>query len=158
MPVRRFLLIVAVALAGCGGSEGETPPAGPADGSLAYATELDAICADWDDAEAPMRPEDTDLIRTEEFGDPQFLEAFAEVGAEHLERVRALTPPAGDRANVEAMTAAMDRMLAALRDRGSGLRRGEPVDDTEDEYVTGYTDLAAAAGPLGVTRCQGVIY
>ena len=54
------------------------------------------------------------------------------------------------------MTDALGRMVAALDSRLEILRAGKGKNDAV-EYERGYFDLVAAAGPLGLSECQGVL-
>ena len=55
------------------------------------------------------------------------------------------------------MTDALGRMVAALDSRLEVLRAGRGKNDAVIEYERGYSDLVAAAGPLGLSECQGVL-
>jgi hypothetical protein len=60
---------------------------------------------------------------------------------------------------VKALTDGLGRMVAALDARLETLRAGTNAgaDKVVVEYERGYADLVAAAGPLGLSECQGVL-
>jgi hypothetical protein len=94
---------------------------------------------------------------SDEYDDAEFLEAFNDAGRVALADLRKLEPPAEDQARMKAMTDGLGRMVAALDARLEILRAGESENDAVIEYERGYLDLVAAAGPLGLSECQGVL-
>lgn len=93
----------------------------------------------------------------EQFDDAEFLAAFNDAGRVALGDLRKLDAPAEDRARMKVMTDALGRMVAALDSRLEILRAGKGQNDAVTEYEHGYSDLVAAAGPLGLSECQGVL-
>jgi hypothetical protein len=161
---------VAVAIAGCGGDDAGTdnssaarPTSSAASGESAakqaYIAKADAICRDANEKESALGAVGVDFVHHEQFDDPDFLADFTPIGAEALRELKALTPPAGDEEQAEAVLAAIDRMIQTLQERTADLRAGKDKRraDQVREYLNGYSDLAVAAGPLGLSECQGLV-
>lgn len=155
------LVALALAVAGCGGGEGGgTAAAQPSRAEAGYVAQADAICKRANEEEAALVVEDdASWILDEQFDDPEFLETFTAVGARAVERLRDLEPPAEDREQAAAMMAALDRMTEALQDRAREVSRGRGrrAAELRNQYVSGYSDLVVAAGPLGLSECQGLL-
>ncbi len=153
-------LIVAAAIAGaalsaCG--DDDEPTAKAPEVHAAFVAKADAICKTANDKEAALGAEGAGWMHTEQYDDVEFLEAFNDAGRVALADLRKLDTPAEDRARMASMTDALGRMVAALDSRLEVLRAGERENDAVIEYERGYGDLVAAAGPLGLSECQGVL-
>jgi hypothetical protein len=158
---RRTGLVVAALIAGtaisaCGGDDA-TPGAKAPDAHAAFVAKADAICKTANDKEAALGAEGAGWMFGGQYDDVEFLEAFNEAGRVALADLRKLDPPAEDRARMAAMTDALGRMVAALDARLEVLRAGKRENDSVIEYERGYADLVTAAGPLGLSECQGVL-
>jgi hypothetical protein len=149
-------LIAAATVAACGGDDA-APAAKTADTHAAFVAEADAICKTANDMEAALGAEGSGWLFGEQFDDAEFLGAFNDAGRVALGDLKKLDPPAEDQARVKAMTDALGRMVAALDSRLEILRAGKGKNDAVREYERGYFDLVAAAGPLGLSECQGVL-
>ena len=157
-------LLVAVALAGCGGDDGAGTTSGTKAGESApakpgYVAQADAICREANEAEAALGADGIGWIYTEQFDDAEFLADFKAIGESALRDLRKLTPPPGDEALATAALDSIDRMVAALDERVANLRAGKDTRSAAQirEYDLGYKDLAVAAGPLGLSECQGLL-
>ena len=82
---------------------------------------------------------------------------MSESGRIALGDLKKLDPPPEDSARMVAMTDALGRMVAALDARLETLRAGRSEGASVSEYERGYADLVAAAEPLGLSECQGVL-
>jgi hypothetical protein len=149
-------VIAGVAITACGGDEG-TPPAKPADAHAAFVAAADAICKTANDKEAALGAQGAGWMFGEQYDDVEFLAAFNEAGRVALGDLRKLDPPLEDRARMAALTDALARMVAALDSRLEVLQAGRREKEAVVEYERGYGDLVAAAGPLGLSECQGVL-
>jgi hypothetical protein len=149
-------VVVGATLTGCGG-DGEAPAAKAPDAHAAFVAEADAICKTANEKEAALGAEGPGWMYSEQYDDAEFLEAFNDGGRVALGDLRKLDPPAEDRARMRAMTDALGRMVAALDARLEVLRAGNNENDAVREYERGYSDLVTAAGPLGLSECQGVL-
>jgi hypothetical protein len=147
--------IAAAALSACGDDDASGAKA--PDVHAAFVAKADAICKTANDKETALGAEGAGWMHTEQYEDVEFLEAFNDAGRVALADLRKLDPPAEDRARMTAMTDALGRMVAALDARLEVLRAGERENDAVIEYERGYGDLVAAAGPLGLSECQGVL-
>jgi hypothetical protein len=157
--VTRFIVaavLAAATLSACGGDD-TAPAAKTPDPHAAFVAEADAICKTANDKEAALGAEGPGWMFTEQFDDAEFLAAFNNAGRVALADLRKLDPPAEDRARMRVMTDALGRMVAALDSRLEILRAGKGQNDAIVEYERGYSDLVAAAGPLGLSECQGVL-
>ena len=149
-------VIAGAAITACGDDD-RPPAAAAADAHAAFVEEADAICKTANDQEAALGAEGPGWMFTDQYDDVEFLEAFNEAGRVALGELKKLDPPAEDRARVIAMTDGLGRMVAALDSRLEALRAGERELEALEEYEHGYGDLVAAAGPLGLSECQGVL-
>ena len=149
-------VLAAAALAACGG-DGEAPAASAADAHAAFVADADAICKTANDKEAALGAEGPGFMFGEQFDDVEFLEAFTDAGRVALGDLKKLHPPAEDGARMTSLTDGLGRMVAALDSRLAILRAGKGTNDAIREYERGYQDLVAAAGPLGLSECQGVL-
>ena len=160
MSPRAGLLVTAVfagiTLTACG-SDDEAPAAKGAGAHAAFVADADAICKTANDKEAALGAEGAGWMFGEQFDDIEFLEAFTDAGRVALGDLKKLDPPAEDGARMAAMTDGLGRMVAALDSRIAILRAGKGANDAIREYERGYMDLVAAAGPLGLSECQGVL-
>ena len=156
----RASLIVAAVIAGaaitaCG--DAGAPAAQPADAHAAFVAAADAICRTANDKEAALGAEGAGWMFGEQYDDIEFLAAFNEARRVALGDLRKLDPPPEDRARMAAMIDGLARMVAALDSRLEVPRAGRRENKAEIQYERGYTDLVAAAGPLGLRECQGVL-
>lgn len=149
-------VIAAATIGGCGGGDAK-PVAKAPDAHAALVAEADAICETANEKEAALGAEGPGWMFGEQFDDVDFLGAFNDAGRVALGELRKLDPPAEDRARMKALTDALGRMVAALDSRLEILRAGKGQNDAVLEYERGYSDLVAAAGPLGLSECQGVL-
>lgn len=160
MRTKAMIVALAATLAGCGGGD---PPSGkratrPA-AAPSYISKADAICREANEKETALGAEGPGWMYSEQFDDPEFLADFTAIGHATRRKLEALTPPAADRDKATAMLASIDRMLGAIDARVKDLRAGR-TDKTSkhlNEYESAYVDLAVAAGPLGVSECQGLL-
>jgi hypothetical protein len=163
-----IVVLVAAALAGCGGdaaensaatttTSGSTPKRDSAE-HRAFIVAADAICRKANEKEEALGAEGAGWIYTEQFDDAEFLADFNAIGAAALRDLRKLAPAGQDEEMAATALEAVDRMVTALDNRVSDLRPGKGPNraDQIGEYDRGYKDLAAAAGPLGLTECQGL--
>ena len=153
MTTRAGLLVAAAiagaAIAACGGDD--------ADAHAVFVAAADAICRTANEKEAALGAEGAGWMFTERYGDVEFLEAFSESGRVALGDLKKLDPPPEDSARMVAMTDALGRMIAALDARLEVLRAGRSERGSMIEYERGYSDLVAAARPLGLSECQSVL-
>ena len=153
MTTRAGLLVAAAiagaAIAACGDTDG--------DPHAVFVAAADAICRTANDKEAALGVEGAGWTSTERYDDVEFLEAFRESGRVALGDLKKLDPPPEDSARMVAMTDALGRMVAALDARLEMLRAGRTDRESVAEYERGYADLVAAAEPLGLSECQGVL-
>lgn len=160
MTARSALAVSAViggaALTGCGGGD-VAPAAKAAKAHAAFVADADAICKTANEKEAALGAEGPGWMFGEQFDDREFLESFTAAGRVALGDLRKLDPPAEDGARMTAMTDGLGRMVAALDSRLDLLRAGKGTGNAIREYERGYFDLVAAAGPLGLSECQGVL-
>jgi hypothetical protein len=157
-PRAGFIVAAAIAAATLSGCGGDAPPAAKtADPHAAFVAEADAICKTANDKEAALGAEGPGWMFTKQFDDTEFLAAFNDAGRVALGDLKKLDPPAEDRARMKFVTDALGRMVAALDSRLEVLRAGRGESDAVREYERGYSDLVAAAGPLGLSECQGVL-
>jgi hypothetical protein len=149
-------MIAAATLTACGGDDA-APAAKTVDAHAALVAEADAICKTANDKEAALGAEGSGWMFGEQFDDAEFLEAFNDAGRVALGDLKKLDPPAEDQARMKVMTDALGRMVAALDSRLEILRAGKGQNDAVREYERGYSDLVTAAGPLGLSECQGLL-
>ena len=149
--------VIAVAAITACGADDATRAAKPPDAHAAFVAAADAICKKANDKEAALGAEGAGWMHSEQYDDVEFLAAFNDAGRVALADLRKLDPPAEDRARMAVMTDALGRMVAALDSRLEVLRAGRRENDAVIEYERGYGDLVAAAGPLGLSECQGVL-
>ena len=149
-------VIAAATLTACGGDD-TAPAAKAADAHAAFVAEADAICKQANDKEAALGAEGPGWMFSEQYDDAEFLAAFNDAGRLALGDLKKLDPPAEDRARMKAMTDALGRMVAALDSRLEVLRAGKNESDAVRDYESGFLDLVTAAGPLGLSECQGVL-
>jgi hypothetical protein len=149
-------VIAGAAITACG--DDDAPRAAkPADAHAAFVAAADAICRTANEKEAALGAEGVGWIYSEQYDDVEFLGAFNEAGRVALGDLQKLDPPPEDRARTVSLTDALGRMVAALDSRLEVLRSGRNESDAVIEYERGYGDLVAAAGPLGLSECQGVL-
>ena len=149
-------LIAATTLAACGGDDEQTAGKAP-DAHAAFVAKADASCKRANDKETALGAEGPGWLHGEQFNDAKFLAAFSDVGRVALADLKKLDPPAEDRARMKVMTDALGRMVGALDSQVEIVRTGKPASDAVKDYENGYYDLVTAAGPLGLSECQGVL-
>ena len=150
-------VIAAATITACGDDDDDTRAAKPADAHAAFVAAADAICKTANDKEAALGAKGVDWMRSEQYDDVKFLAAFNDAGRVALGDLRKLDPPPEDRSQLALMTDGLGRMVAALDARLEALRAGRNENNAVRQYVRGYGDLVAAAGPLGLSECQGVL-
>jgi hypothetical protein len=160
-PTLLLLMMVGLAAPGCGGGDAGQTPARDAQRTRdhSYVATADAICAEANRKEAALGTRGPGWIYDAQFDDAEFLGGLTTIGRTTLERLRGLDPPAEDRAAARAVTSSIARMLRALEDHRAALQGGRKDDRAGSIrlYEAGYADLSVAAGPLGLTECQGVL-
>ena len=153
-------VLAALAFAGCGGDDAEKADTAKASAKPpGFVAKADAICAEANKQERALGAVEVDWIYHEPFSDPEFLAEFTAIGASAVEQLQRLKPPPGDEKLMAAMLSAITRMVTVLEERTADLRSGKDKHHSEqmNAYLTGYSDLAVAAGPLGLTECQGLV-
>ena len=151
-------LVAAIALSGCGGDDEKS--AAPATNATdqGFVAKADAICAEGNKKEAALGAPGPGWIYEKQFDDREFLVAFNAVGRTTLRGLRQLRPPADQREAFTTVVESIDRMVRALDARIAGLKARKRDPSTQvNSYYSAYSDLAAAAGRLGFTECQGVL-
>ncbi len=126
-PLALAACAVALIAAGCGDDESETTttPSGPALSKSKFIAEADAICAKGSktiDSAAANLGSDPTLAVVEGFVDDTVVPA---VTAE-IDGIRALSPPAGDEPQVEAILGAAQDALDQVSDNPTLLVNGDP--------------------------------
>jgi hypothetical protein len=149
MKVRRALLPSFVALAaapGCGGDDDKGPS------KEDYIAKADAICQKADARQGPGG------VYGDNFSNPTFLTRHNAVTRDALKQLRALKAPGADRKEVDAVltglqgtVTAIDRQIAALKSKDLPAQSRNSRD-----FETSYGNVSAAAGTLGLTRCQSL--
>lgn len=156
-------LLVAAAIAGCGGDGDESVEdagsGGGASATQAYVAEVDAICADANRKEVEIGAIGSGWLASPLFDDERFLSEFTGISRNALDRIMAVEPPAEIRDDAVRMTESIDRMVSAIEDRLASVKaesdkgRGGQV----RRYDRGYSDLTTVAGSLGLVECQGLL-
>lgn len=146
------LTLLGLALGACGGDD---------DAGLSrqeFVAKADTICKEANRREAELGPGETGWHYGPKFNDPDFLSRFSAVSGGALRKLRALEPVPAERARVDDVLSAMEARRAAMDSQIAGLRaeKRDIAAANVRAYETAYGDLAAAAGPLGLTECQGV--
>jgi hypothetical protein len=137
-----------LAITGCGG--GALSKSG-------FAAKADAICAVANKKEAAAGAPGPGWFYGPAFNEVGFLKKFSAPGQEALRKLRALKPPAAERASAAAMVTAIAKMVHAIDGRVADLQAGNGnASDRARVYLDGYSDLTPAAAVLGVSQCQGV--
>ena len=156
-------ILAALALAGCGSDDDEntpdqTKPAAATSAKSDYVKQADAICKAANEKEAALGAEGVGWIYEKQFDDVDFLTDFVAVGREALGDLTTLTPPPESKEQAAAVVDAIQRMVKALDSRIAALRAGKKSSAAHIKaYDAGYKDLAVAAGPLGLSECQGIL-
>ena len=158
MTVRAAMaVLVAAALAGCGSNDDGGAATSSAASAPSYKVRADAICAKANKKEAAAGAPGPGWIYMPEFDDVVFLRKFNRPGHEALRALRALEPPAGQRARAAAMVAAIAQMVRSLDGRITDLQTGKgDASSRIKAYLDAYSDLTPAAAVLGLSECQGV--
>lgn len=140
-------------LAACGGDD--TPKAPSKDAVIARA---ETICADANRTEQAVVREGPGWHYGPKFRDPQLMTRFTKAGREALGGLRALQPPAANRASFDEVLSDIDDALAAIEAEIASVRAGggDATTAHTKAYERAYADLAVSAGKAGLTECQGV--
>jgi hypothetical protein len=152
--------LLALTLAGCGGDDDGS--GGNGNGGEASTQEFvkkaDAICAEANKKEAALGPEGLGWIFTEQFDDPGFLTRFHAVDQAALRQLNSLELPEEKRQAAEEMISSLTRISDAMEQQIRDLRakRRDTAAAHVQELETAFSDLAVAAGSVGVSECQGV--
>ena len=149
-----------LAISGCGGDDDDAEPAGGGRAShQAFVSEAVAICVDANAKEVELGAQGPGWVYGEQFDDPEYLADFIAVGRAALRELRALTPPEADAEPMQEVTDSVAMMVRALDGRLAALRAGRRgnIAAFTRPYLRGYGDLTSAAGPLGLTECQGLL-
>ena len=151
---RAATLLALLALAAAAGCGGEDEGLSKED----YIAEADAICAEANKKEAALEPGGLGWVPGPKFGDPDFMSEFNEPARAALRRLRALEPPEEEAARATDVNAAIKRQIDAFDEQIAALRAGDRTGEPEivKKYELAYSDLAVAAGGLGLTECQGL--
>jgi hypothetical protein len=151
---RAATLLALLALAAAAGCGGEDEGLSKED----YVAEADAICAEANKEETALDPGGLGWHYGPKFGDAEFLSEFSEAGGAALRRLQALEPAEGEAGTADEVIASIKRMAGAMEDQIAALRAGDRAGESEivNEYELAYSDLARAAGVLGLTQCQGL--
>jgi len=158
------LACVALAIGGCGGDDDGSSPGGsnpPAEKRLTkteYVAQANRICKDTEIAQETFDDRIDKLDRGDLPAAAPILEDALETTREGYDRLKALSPPAADQAQVDAYLAAVQRLLTSLDkltaaarddDRAAGRRavaEGEKHDDEQEPL----------AERLGIDNCVDV--
>lgn len=142
-PILGIVILVALAVAGCGGSEeSESPPS-----KEAFVRKGNLVCVEGTKKKEELRGEGVALrLKTHGQVPPKRIEQFTselmEIYEGEAERIAELTPPAGDKKRIEALVSAMNE--AAERYRANPEAGGVPF---------GKADRLALA--YGLDKCLG---
>jgi hypothetical protein len=148
------LVLVAAAIGACGSDDDR---GAPENRSATYVSKADAICAQANRMEAAAGAPGPGWIYMPEFDDVKFLKRFNAPGHDALRKLRALEPPAGQRARAATVVASIAQMVQSLDGRIADLEAGTgDASDRIKAYLDGYSDLTPAAAVLGLSECQGV--
>ena len=149
-----LITIAVVSVAGCGGDDDDEGPS-----TQEFIAQADAICREAEKEQAAVegggaRPG----IYGPNFSDVAFLSRYNAVTRDALKRLRALDTPEQDREAVDDVLSAVKGSVAAVDKRIAALRaRDLPrQSEAEQELERSYGDIAASAGALGLSRCQGL--
>ena len=141
--------LVAIAVLSVGGCGGDDDDEGPS--SQEFIAQADAICQEADKKQ-------TKGIYGPNFSDAAFLSRHNAGTRDALERLRALDVPEEDREAVNDVLSAIEGSVAAVDKRIAALRARDLPRQSEAERALerSYGDIAASAGALGLSRCQGL--
>jgi hypothetical protein len=149
MKIRRALIPPLLALAaasGCGGDDDKSPS------KEDYIAKADQICQKADARQGPGG------VYGDNFSNAAFLARHNAVTRNALKQLRALEAPEGDRKEVGAVltglqgtVTAIDKQIAALKSKDLSAQSQNARD-----FEASYGNVTAAAGALGLTRCQSL--
>ena len=151
------LTVVAIAVlpvAGCGGDDDDEGPT-----QQEFIAQADAICQETNKEQAAVRGSGPRPgIYGPNFSDAAFLSRYNAVTRDALKRLRALSAPEADREAVNEVLSAVEGSVAAVDERIAALRaRDLPrQSEAERDLERSYGDIAASAGALGLSQCQGL--
>ena len=140
------ITIALLSVAGCGGEDDDEGPS-----QQEFIAQADAICQEADRKQ-------TEGIYGSNFSDAAFLSRHNAGTRDALERLRALDVPEEDREAVNDVLSAIEGSVAAVDKRIAALRARDLPRQSEAERALerSYGDIAASAGALGLSRCQGL--
>jgi hypothetical protein len=155
--------LVGLALAGCGGDDGDDG-GGDADGGggaltqQEFVAKADAICRKGNKKEEAFDLGGPGWYLDKPFQDAELMTRFGAVGRETLDELKKLEPPEESRAAFADAVAAMDRIVGAIERQVEGLEAGKKgiTPKNSQDYDRGYSDLAVAAAAAGMTECVGI--
>ena len=147
------ITIAVLSVAGCGGDDDDEGPS-----QQEFIAQADAICQEADKEQAAVEKGVKGGIYGPAFSDEKFLSRYNAVTRDALERLRALDAPEKDREAVDDALSAINGSVAAVDKRIAALRAGDRPRQSEaqQDFERSYGDVAAYAGALGLTRCQGI--
>ena len=139
-----------LSVAGCGGDD--------APSEEEYIAEADAICLKADKRQAAVEKGIKGGIYGSAFSDEKFLSRYNAVTQDALKQLSALEAPEGEQKAVDDVLAAVESSVAAVDKRISALRSGDRPKQSEaqQDFERAYGNVAAAAGAIGLSRCQGM--
>lgn len=148
------LLLLSVAIAGCGGDDDDGSGLSKED----YIARADAVCTDANEKEIALGTPAAGDREHPKYKEPRFQRKFLAIGRETLADLRKLEPPEGDEDEVAKIISSLERLYAALADRFAALRAddGPAATAAISAYDLAYTDVGSAAGGYGIVACQGV--
>lgn len=126
---------------GSSGSGAQSPPAQTRLTKAEYVTQANKICSDTEDAQEEFDDKLDDLDRNDLPAAAPIIEDGLETTREGYDKLKALSPPAADQAEVDAYLAALDRLLDAYDglakaarddDRAAGQRVAAEVQKLDD--------------------------
>ncbi len=152
--VAGVLCVAALAASGCGGDDGGDRATAP----QRFVEQADAICAEANKKEEALGAPGPGWVYEGQFDDRAFLTEFNAIGRMALRRLEKLKPPAEQREVFATVVSSIRVMVRALDGRIAGIKTGKGDHSAQkNAYYSAYTDLAAAAGRIGLSECQGVL-
>jgi len=146
------ITIAVLSVAGCGGDDEDEGPS-----QQEFIAQADAICQEADKEQAAVGVKGGGIYGAN-FSDAAFLSEYNAVTRDALKRLRALDAPKADEEAVEDVLSAVEGSVAAVDKRIAALKARDlpKQSEAEKELERSYGDIAASAGALGLTRCQGL--